>query len=196
VRDYSKTLLRHTGKILWGPIERFITIVGGLVGFLVVFNQPLTDWLVRKYEGIPWWIGLLILGALLLQAVFRAGYAAWKEQEQARLKAEQERDEQKLPDTFAEWLDKTPLATVRNRTFRNDRIELDGNHYNQCVFDSCTFSFKGTKPFEVAETCQIRGDYNIDAPAPQAMAILRLLKSLDALANTEYRDPIDGELVD
>ena len=79
MRDYFRALLRHTGRILWGPVERFITIVGGLVGILVVFNQPLTERLVNAYQGVPWWIGLLILGVLLLQAVFRAGYEVWKE---------------------------------------------------------------------------------------------------------------------
>jgi hypothetical protein len=182
------------------------------VSLLVIFNPPLTERLVSIYQGIPWWVGLLILGTLLLQAVFRAGYAVWKEEKEAREEAQQQRDELKrendeligdsenrpdpLPDTLAEWLDTTPLFTVRNRTFRNDRVELDGFPYTNCTFDSCTFFFKGTKPFEVAETCRIEGGYNIDAPAPQAMAVLRFLKSLDALADTEYRDPVDGGLVD
>jgi hypothetical protein len=206
VRDYFKSLLRHTGRILWGPIERFITIVGGLVGILVVFNQPLTDWLVRKYQGIPWWIGLLILGALLLQAVFRAGYVAWKEEKEAHEKhkaeneeliAESENRPDPIPDTLGEWLDTTPLLTVQNRTFRNDRVELDGFHYANCVFDACTFWFKGTKPFRVAETCKIVDGYNIDASAPQAMAMLVFLKSLGALPpDFEYLDPEDGRPVD
>jgi hypothetical protein len=206
VRDYFKALLRHTGRILWGPIEKFITIIGGLVGILVVFNQPVTDWLVRKYQGIPWWIGLLILGALLLQAVFRAGYVAWKEEKEAHenlkveneaLIAELDNLPDPVPDTLEEWHKTTPLLTVQNQTFRNDRIELDGFHYARCVFDSCTFSFRGTKPFMVAETCTIEGGYNIDATrSPQALSILVLLKSLDALPGTEYRDSVDGGLVD
>ena len=190
------------------------------MGILVVFNQPLTERLVNAYQGIPWWIGLLIIGTLLLQAIFRAGYEVWKEDKAAYEKAramveqaERERDELRqeneqlieksenrpdpLPDTFEEWMNTTPLFTIQNRTFRNDRIELDGFHYANCVFDSCTFSFKGTKPFRVAETCRIEGGYGIDARAPQALAMLVFLKSLGALHHdTDYLDPHDGGPVD
>ena len=156
---------------------------------------------------------MLILGTLLLQAVFRAGYAVWKEEKEAREEAQQQRDELKqenqeliaksenrpdpLPDTLAEWEETAPPVPIRNRTFRNDRVELDGFYYDACVFDSCTFSFKGTKPFTVAASCRIEGGYNIDARAPQALAILVFLKSLGAFCRDfEYRDPHDGGLVD
>jgi hypothetical protein len=91
VRHYSKILGRRAWDILWGPIERFITVGGGLVGILVVFNQQLIDWLVGAYQGIPWWVGLIILGGLLLQAFFRAGYKLWQDAEQEREDAEQAR---------------------------------------------------------------------------------------------------------
>jgi hypothetical protein len=117
--------------------------------------------------------------------------------ENKRLIEESENRPDPLPDTLAEWLDTTPLITVANRNFRNDRIELDGFHFDNCVFDACTFWFKGTKPFRVAASCQIKGDYGIDAPAPQALAILVFLKSLGALPpNFEYLDPHDGRPVD
>jgi hypothetical protein len=92
VRHYSKILGQCAWGTLWGPIERFITIGGGLVGLLVAFNQRLIDWLVGTYHGIPWWVGLIILGALLLQAFFRAGYKLWRVEQQARQTAEHERD--------------------------------------------------------------------------------------------------------
>jgi hypothetical protein len=234
VRDYSKILLRRTGRILWGPVERFITIGGGLVGILVVFNGSLIEWLVSTYQGIPWWVGLLILGALLLQAVFRAGYALWKEEEQAREKAEarlqnadqereslgtklreaeQEREELRqeneeliadseshpdpLPDTLAEWLKTTPLITVPNQTYRNDRIELDGFHYTRCVFEDCTFSFKGIKPFRVAESCQVRGVVTIDARGPHSQAMLVFMKQLGVLhPDSQWYDFHDGRLIE
>src|SRR5215212_3898389 len=70
--------------------------------------------LLRWWEGLPWWVGVLLLGALFLYATLRAGYELWKEEEQARRNAEQERDKQKLPETLAEWLEATPLITVSN----------------------------------------------------------------------------------
>jgi hypothetical protein len=199
---YRKKLLQRTRYILWGPIE----VAAAVVGLLVILSRPVMDYFLKLWEGLPWWVGVLLLAALLLYALLRAGYELWKDEEQARQKAEaqlrqlgQERDDRPnpLPDTLEEWLEMTPLFTVANRTFRNDRIELDGFHYERCVFNSCTFSFKGTKPFRVAESCRIEGGYSIDARAPQALAMLVFLKSLGALhPDSEYRDPTDGGLVD
>jgi regulator of replication initiation timing len=78
-------------------------------------------------------------------------------QENEELIAELENPPDPLPDTLAEWLETIPLITVPNQTYRNDRIELDGFHYSRCVFEDCTFSFRGTKPFRVAESCTVRG---------------------------------------
>ena len=115
--------------------------------------------------------------------------------ENEELIEESENRPRPLPDTLDEWMDTTPLTTVANRTFRNDRIEFDGFHYANCTFDACTFSFKGTKPFRVAETCKIVDGYNIDARAPQASAILVFLKSVGAFhPDTSFFDP-DGGLV-
>ena len=44
---------------------------------------------------------------------------------------------------------------------------------------------------------RIEGGYGLDARAPQALAIMIFLKSLDALPHdTEYLDPYDGGPVD
>ena len=190
------------GRAALGYIT-ILTSVGSALGYFGVrWGESLLGW----WEGLsPLWGAVLPVLAVAVILFLVAVHRQFQEIEQERdvlrqeneaLIEESENRPVPLPDTLAEWLDSTPLSIVRNQTFRNDRIELDGNHYNRCVFDSCTFSFKGTKPFEVAETCRIEGRYNIDAPAPQAMAILRLLASLDALPATEYRDPVDGELVD
>ena len=119
-------------------------------------------------------------------------------QERDELIAESENRPDPLPDTLAEWEAIAPPVPVRNRTFRNDRVELDGFYYDACVFDSCTFSFKGTKPFTVAASCRIEGGYNIDATrSPQALALLVFLKSLGAFhSDFKYIDPHDGGPVD
>jgi hypothetical protein len=78
-------------------------------------------------------------------------------QRNEELVAESENRPDPLPDTLAEWEEIAPPVPIRNRTFRNDRVELDGFYYDACVFDSCTFSFKGTKPFTVAASCRIEG---------------------------------------
>jgi cell division protein FtsB len=119
-------------------------------------------------------------------------------QRNEELIAESENRSDSIPDTLAEWEEIAPPVPVRNRTFRNDRVELDGFYFDNCVFDSCTFSFKGTKPFTVAASCRIEGGYNIDATrSPQALAILVFSKSLGAFhPDFEFVDPHDGRSVD
>lgn len=70
------------GAMLRGPTERFITIVGGVVGMLVVFNEQLMDSAVGACQAIPSWWGLVLLGVLLLQALLRASYAEYREGQQ------------------------------------------------------------------------------------------------------------------
>lgn len=181
-----------------------LTSVSAIIGYFGIKQGKL---IVGWWEGLsPFWgavLPMLVVAAVLfLIAVHRQFQEIERErdelkQENEELIAESENRSSPVPDTLEEWLKTTPLFTVQNRTFRNDRIELDGFHYERCVFDSCTFSFKGTKPFRVAETCRVEGGYNIDASAPQALAILVFLKSLDGLhRDIEYFDPYDGELVD
>lgn len=46
------------------------------------------DYLLRLWEGLPWWIGALILGCLAIYALLRAGYELWNEEQQAHQKTE------------------------------------------------------------------------------------------------------------
>lgn len=114
-------------------------------------------------------------------------------QENEELIAESGNRPDPLPDTLEEWLKTTPLTTVPNQTYRNDRIELDGFHYDRCVFEDCTFSFKGNKPFRVAESCRVKGMIGIDARGPQVQAMLIFMKQLGAVhPNSEWYDLHDG----
>lgn len=102
-----------------------------------------------------------------------------------------------LPDTLEEWLKTTPLTTIPNQTYRNDRIELDGFFYERCTFQDCTFSFRGTKPFRVSADCTVKGMVNIDARGPQLQAMLVFMKQLGALhPNSQWYDFYDGRLID
>jgi hypothetical protein len=157
---------------------------------------------------------LIVAGVVVFFWPWIRGAWSWLRRDAALRGAEAERDELKqeneeliaeskdrpdsIPDTLAEWEEIAPPVPVRNRTFRNDRVELDGFYYDACVFDSCTFSFKGTKPFTVAASCRIEGGYNIDATrSPQALAMVVFLKSLGAFhSDFEFVDPHDGRSVD
>jgi len=124
------------------------------------------------------------------------------EQERAELEAENEEliargQPDKLVDTLEEWLKTTPLTTVPNQTYRNDRIELDGFFYERCTFEDCTFFFKGEKPFRVSADSTVKGMVNIDARGPQLQALLIFMKQLGALhPNSQWYDFHDGRLID
>jgi len=77
---YWKKFIQRVRRILWGPIE----VAAALVGLLVIFSRPVMNYLLRLWEGLQWWVGALVLGALLLYAFLRAGYELWEDEEQAR----------------------------------------------------------------------------------------------------------------
>jgi len=131
--------------------------------------------------------------------------AKLQEVKQERAELEAENDELiarsqpggNLVDTLEEWLKTTPLTTVPNQTYRNDRIELDGFFYEHCTFENCTFSFKGEKPFRVSADSTVKGIVNIDARGPQLQALLIFMKQLGALhPYSECYDFYDGRQID
>ncbi len=123
------------------------------------------------------------------------------EQEREELKRENEEliaelksQPEALPPTLEEWLHTTPLTTVPNKTYRNDRIELDGFFYEHCIFEDCTFTFRGTKPFRISADSTIKGVVNIDTPGPQLQALVGFMKQLGALvSHTQFYDVADGK---
>jgi uncharacterized protein YjbI with pentapeptide repeats len=83
-RSYRKEMYQRVKRILWGPTE----VIAAVLGLLVILSRPVMDYLLELWEGLPWWVGALLLGALLLYALLRAGYELWKEEGQARQKAD------------------------------------------------------------------------------------------------------------
>jgi len=45
--------------------------------------------------------------------------------------------------------EETPVK-FQKKPFRGERIALDGNEYEHCSFESCTFVFSATAPFRLA----------------------------------------------
>lgn len=82
--SYRKKLTRRARHILWAPVEG----AAAVLGLAILLSRPLMDYLLRLWEGLPWWIGALILGCLAIYALLRAGYELWKEEQQARQNTE------------------------------------------------------------------------------------------------------------
>ncbi len=140
------------------------------------------------WEGTPPWVGFLILVLLVSYALVRAGYELWQEEEQARKKLVEENEEliaelearsSAVSASWEEW-DKTPLTPIQGKTYRNERVPLDGFHYIDCTFVNPTFVYKGEKPFRFRDSV-IKGSANVDARTPPLQMLLGLLRSGDAL---------------
>lgn len=78
--SYRKRIYRRAKGILWGPTE----VIAAVVGLAVVLSRPVMDYLLRLWEGLPWWVGAFILCGLLLYAFARATYEEYREIEQER----------------------------------------------------------------------------------------------------------------
>ena len=97
----------------------------------------------------------------------------------------------RLQDPEAKW-NNTVKSPIIGRTYRNERVELDGFSYSNCKFIHVTFVFRGEKPFDLAHN-SIEGPYNIDAPSERLQMFLILLRALNYLnPEAEIYGP-DGE---
>lgn len=76
-----------------------------------------------------------------------------------------------------------PLKPIRDATFINERVSLDGFLYERCTFKDCTFVYRGEKPFGLADFVIEGDDYSVEAGSPALHAFVRLLVAL------KYVDP-------
>ncbi len=60
--------------------------------------------------------------------------------------------------TFTKWPDPYQPTTVVGRTFRNEKVLLDGTSYSNCEFHNVTFVYNGTTPVQFAN-CKVFGEH-------------------------------------
>ena len=54
------------------------------------------------------------------------------------------------------------LELIKNRTFNNEKIELDGREYIGCTFNNVTFEYNGTAAFSFTDN-RIKGNYRFSS---------------------------------
>lgn len=65
----------------------------------------------------------------------------------------------KVPDAFMHKLEETAITTlehVRDKTFKNETVELDGKRFTNCTFDGCVLKYSGGDT-EIGSRCSTTG---------------------------------------
>ncbi len=71
------------------------------------------------------------------------------------------------------------METVKNKSFKNQEVVLDGCHYDNCNFESCTFVYSATSPIgltnnSVATDCV----FKFDGAASDTLNTMRAIYSM------------------
>lgn len=87
--------------------------------------------------------------------------------------------------TYEGWMDATRanLKEVRNQTFSNEVIELDGKHLHDCVLQNSTLIYRGKQPY-ILEHNTILGTIRIKVTYGPQMSGLALVYALKDVCNT------------
>ena len=78
-------------------------------------------------------------------------------------------------DADAEWSNTVKVPIV-GKSYRNERVELDGFSYSNCTFVNVTFVYKGQRPYDLAGNT-IQGCY-VDAASAPLQGLIVLLYHL------------------
>jgi hypothetical protein len=78
-----------------------------------------------------------------------------------------------------------PLKQVRQQTFRNETVQVDGIEFIDCTFDAVTFKFEGQAPFNFttvhiengSKLAVASGDAAIHAAIELTVAIMKLVNA-------------------
>lgn len=115
-------------------------------------------------QRIPWWARSLIFVALafaLAQTMPRFGGSTTS------------------VTTFAQWPEPYSPRIVSGKTFRNERVPLDGIQYDHCIFENVTLVYNGTTAIRL-ENNRFMTLPGIDSDNPSVIGAFALLFGLGA----------------
>jgi hypothetical protein len=82
------------------------------------------------------------------------------------------------------YQDLAPTKLIQGRTFRNEKVFLDGYHYSYCKFTFVTFVYEGKRPFAI-DNCEINPPVGFNLN-PSSQVIMVLLDSLGFLNTNKF----------
>ena len=83
----------------------------------------------------------------------------------------------------------------KDMTFKNKSLQLDGNEYIDCSFESCSLTFRGEDSTTLDNCSYVDVDFNFDGPAKATLDFLESLyqagyeKMVDKILNNIRSGP-------
>lgn len=74
------------------------------------------------------------------------------------------------------------LVEITGRTFRNEKVLLDGHKYTDCTFDNVTFTYNGTALVAFTHNT-INGNIVIESDNPSVVGTMDLVRGLGMVRN-------------
>src|SRR5215467_9673898 len=69
-----------------------------------------------------------------------------------------------------------PLTEIRQKTFKNETVQLDGNAFIDCTFDNVTLKFDGQAPFRFTNShFENRSKFQITSNNPVITSTIELI---------------------
>jgi hypothetical protein len=63
----------------------------------------------------------------------------------------------------------------RNKTFRDETINLDGNEFDSCTFENCEFVYRGTGSVNFTDCSVSKPVLTFDGSAARTLDLLKLI---------------------
>ncbi len=90
-------------------------------------------------------------------------------------------------EPFPNWKEKIKKPII-GKTFKNERVELDGFSFIKCKFINVTFVYKGEAPFDMVNI-EYLGDHSFDVTSNRSFSgLVQLLRATDHLKNLNLND--------
>jgi hypothetical protein len=67
------------------------------------------------------------------------------------------------------------VASFNSETYRRERLNVDGNVYEYCVFEECTFIYHGGEPPVMTDCTVTNPTFGFEGAARATLAYLRML---------------------
>ena len=151
-----------------------VALAGGAATVLAVFVPKVVEqfYSLSSVEAAFLGIGVFLMAVPLILSGLRFGL---------RLLSPTKSEE--------EWY-ATPKTQIVDKTYKNERVELDGKSFTLCRFENVTFVYRGTAPFDLGVDNEITGGPSIEAPSPNLQGMIKLLATVGALdPNLANYDP-------
>ena len=78
-----------------------------------------------------------------------------------------------------------PLKQIRDKTFKNETVQIDGTEFINCTFDNVIFDFEGEAPFRFTDVhFEKQSKVSIRSNNPVVKATLGIITALEGLKNS------------